>query len=366
MSGHYIVKCCHEVASKARPSLTHNLSLIVLQILKETVIVETNNGDVFKGRFCSDYLQLMSKKLSCMLILMRSGCGLRGGFFGFCSHQLLAIIDLVLVNRRTLGLQGLRSPTLFLDCVSGAVSTCMANQLSCSQHLPSILRKEGMDIVMSPLFRNGLQMEYKKRIAADILSADYHMAEIVPICVDQSAPEVSNRTVKAIMKSTMDTTILACGLQLEMDLDTLKPTSSSITISSIDNSVTSEANPIDEAMFKVIKMPRLLSSRNPNHATIYSFYHLFLLLLSYHSNTPITSETSSCQINNEISFIVIMEPLYAHANHLLQWLNDRRVRSEKSWDDLSAMKDGLAKLLLYVEPSGMSPEAVSCVQNGND
>jgi hypothetical protein len=297
---------------------------------------------------------------------MRSGCGLRGGFFGFCSHQLLAIIDLVLVNRRTLGLQGLRSPTLFLDCVSGAVSTCMANQLSCSQHLPSILRKEGMDIVMSPLFRNGLQMEYKKRIAADILSADYHMAEIVPICVDQSAPEVSNRTVKAIMKSTMDTTILACGLQLEMDLDTLKPTSSSITISSIDNFVTSEANPIDEAMFKVIKMPRLLSSRNPNHATIYSFYHLFLLLLSYHSNTPITSETSSCQINNEISFIVIMEPLYAHANHLLQWLNDRRVRSEKSWDDLSAMKDGLAKLLLYVEPSGMSPEAVSCVQNGND
>ena len=298
MSGHYAVKCCYEAASTSSPSLTQNLTLIVLQISKETVTVETNTGDVFKGSFCSDYLQLMSKKSSCMLILIRSACGLRGGFFNFYSRQLLAIIDLVIVNRLTLGLRGLRSPTLFLDCVSGAVSTCMANQLSCSQKLPSILRKEGMEIIMSPLFRNGLRTEYKRRIAADILSVDYHMTEIASICVDGST-ETSNRTVKAVMKSTMDTTVLACGLQLEMDLDTLQPTSSFITIKDVDNFLTSETNPIDETMFKVIKMPRLLSSRNPNHTTIFSFYHLLLLLLSYHSNTPITSETSSCQFNHE-------------------------------------------------------------------
>ena len=61
-----------------------------------------------------------------------------------------------------------------------------------------------------------------------------------------------------------------------------------------------------------------------------------------------------------------MEPLYLHANRLLQWLNDKRVRSEKSWSDLSVMKEGLTHFLICMEPAGLSPEAVSCVQNGND
>ena len=359
MSGKYSVHVCYEDDSEQLSLPTLNVSSMNLQIQEDTVIAETNNGFVYTGRKSPYSLQLISKNSSHVMILIRSGDGLRAGLYSYSSYQLIAVLDLF-VNRLTQGLRGLRASPLFLDCVSGAVSTCMAYQLMCSQQISNILRKEGLEIVLTPLFQNGLRMEYKKLIAADVLSADYQVAEIVSSCADPVSPETANRTPKTVMRNTKDPTVLDCGLQLEKYIQSLQP-SSSLTIDEVNAFLISEANPIDEVMFQVIKRPRLLSSRNPNIDTIFTFFHLIILLLSYHSCTPISSETSSSAFNDERLFIVIMEQLYTQANHLLQWLNDKRVRSEKSWNDLSAMREELIQLLLYVEPAGLSLEAVSCV-----
>ena len=332
-------------------------------MIKDTVVVETNKGDRFQGKLCSDVIQLISQEMECLMILIRSTCGLRAGFFSLKSNRLFAISNLIVIGRTELGLQGLRSPTLFLDCVSATLSTCMWNQQCCFRRLPHILRNEGVEIVMNPLFQNGLRFEYKRRLAADILAVDYHLTDIESSFTDPSVPAVLDRTVKKVMQGSMDTTVMACGLQLEMDLDAIRPNSDLLTIKDVDDFITSEANSIDILMFEVVKMPRLLSSRNPNRPTIYSFYHILLLLLSYHSNTPITSETSSCMFRDVQSCIAIMEPLYIHANRLLQWLNDKRMRSEKTWNDLNTVKEGLIQLIIHIEPAGLPIEEVSCVRN---
>ena len=59
--------------------------------------------------------------------------------------------------------------------------------------------------------------------------------------------------------------------------------------------------------------------------------------------------------------LAMLIPIYKQANHLLQFINDKRIRSNQTWDSTESLQRQLLLLSLRLDSAGLPLEVVSQV-----
>lgn len=239
-----------------------------------------------------------------LLLLLHAEAGWRAHFISPSTWTIQFILDLSPAHPKSLGLQGLRSPTLFLDSISAVISTILWNHMNCLHSLPEFVQQEHISpFLLSPLLRNGFPSFWKERIATELIGGEYRLAEFEVMMEDLNLMELPTES-KAGM-SGKSATSMACKMSFgklltklssstqsihsvkgteEMRKMMMLPTTTTTTTTTNMDNLKSELSDQDRAIFQVVKMPRLLTEANPQVSFTRILYHLIVDVLQYHSH----------------------------------------------------------------------------------
>lgn len=275
------------------------------------------------------------------LTLLRSANGFTGVAYSSDRKSPVLIMEMENQSPVDLGLQGMRSPTLFLDCIGAVFSTLIWNQQNSMQY------NESADVKwLSSLsfLREGFTSRLRGLLIEHLLNSDYrssHLWESVDLSElsDASSLEIpstdhANSVNQEIWK--------AC----ELLLPPLR------SVSEVETKVRSfpltELSPLDVSVFEKSSRPALLSPSNPHSSEIASLFHEIVCFLSGYS---------SCMSHYHNSSIAT-EVLYKQSTRLLMFLNGYRVRNQLSWEVMRGIQSELRILARVIQPVEMDLEEV--------
>ena len=253
--------------------------------------------------------QQQQQQQQSFILLLRSAVGWRAHFISKRDWSIWMMINLTPSPRPFFGLQGLRSPTLFLDTVCAVLSTLLYNQLSSFHSLPFSFssspqqqNNNSVSLLYSPLFRNGLHASIKSHITSELVQGECHLTGFEELLHN---PTLDSTSLKAttVTPKRKSVTEMACELNFGKMLSSLfsftrvtlpPPTSSS---SSTTTTCTEHGNndhlskgmvqtiltDQDIEVFKQVKMPRLLSASHSKSSLIIGIYHVLIRTLCYHT-----------------------------------------------------------------------------------
>ena len=283
------------------------------------------------------------------LTLLRSVNGFTGVVYSTNRRSPILVMELENQSVTDLGLQGMRSPTLFLDCIGAVLSTLMWNQ-------QNIVHCDGSaDVTQAPLsfLREGFTPHLRRRLLERLLNSDY--------CSSHLWESANHSAVSSSLNPEIPPTIHSDPENKEKIWRACEPLFPPLRpVSEVERKVRSYPltglSPFDQSVFEKSSRPTLLSPSNPHSGEIASLFHEIVCFLSGYS---------TCIPARRISFVAI-EALYKQATRLLMLLNSYRVRSQLSWEALGDVQKELASLALSIQPAEMDLEEVVDVGSSID
>ena len=195
------------------------------------------------------------------------------------------------------GLQGLRSPTLFLHSLQFLYQFLLQQQLT---HYTLLCQKYA-SFFSSPLFRKGL-------------------------CEDSLTPVIEGQQEKV--------------LSLLQQIESFRDKESIETVESLASEVRGRKYYLDlpdteyeNQLYQQVKLPKICQPSYPHHIQVLVYYRLLMNILAYHTNQsrlllPCQNGLGEIMISKEIC------DFYKEGSQLLVSINSIRTKKNQSWEDL--------------------------------
>lgn len=195
------------------------------------------------------------------------------------------------------GLQGLRSPTLFLHSLQFLYQFLLQQQLT---HY-TLLCQKYPSFFSSALFRNGL-------------------------CEDSLTPVIAGQQEKV--------------LSLLQQIESFRDKESIETVESLASEVRGRKYYLDlpdteyeNQLYQQVKLPKICQPSYPHHIQVLVYYRLLMNILAYHTNQshlllPCQNGLGEIMISKEIC------DFYKEGSQLLVSINSIRTKKNQSWEDL--------------------------------
>lgn len=208
-------------------------------------------------------------------------------------------------------MQGLRSPTLFLDSLNYVLHSLVGNQLHAFYRINRVVP----DCFSSCLFRNGMNMEFSHQVLTDILNGESALffEETEKKCCDHNL--LLDQSVQSLMEKSC-----ASDLQIRAELQGRK-----YCLDLPDTEY-------ELQLYQAVKLPPICSVTHPHHKVILPLYRIIMCVAAYHTNhlhclLPSQNHSGEFPLTSEIL------SLYKQGAQFMTKLQVLRQQMNLSWDD---------------------------------
>lgn len=209
------------------------------------------------------------------------------------------------------GLQGLRSPTLFLHSLHFVLHSLVRNQL----HAFSRIKKVMPECFSCDLFRNGMSMEFSHQVLIDILNGESTLFFEETEKKGYDGNLLLDQSVQSIMEknciSDIQITAELQGRKYCLDLPDTE---------------------YELQLYQAVKLPPICSVTHPYHKVILPLYRIIMCVVAYHTNQlhcllPSQNHSGEFALTSEIL------SLYKQGAQFMTKLQVLRQQLDLSWDD---------------------------------
>ena len=244
--------------------------------MNQTVSVFSDHPSLhFSGGSTKGVLVVDCTEYPYSLALIRSVNGFQGVVYFTTKRSPILFVEMKNQSPADLGLQGMRSPTLFLDCVGAVFSTLIWNQQN------SMLYDGSADAKQIPLsfLREGFAPHLRRLLLEHLLNSD---------CCSSHFLESARHSLSSALSSSVPVTVHS-GLDNKESIwracECLLPPfrfGSEVGAKVLSYPLT-ELSPFDLSVFEKSSRPALLSPSTPHAGEIASLFHQIVCFLSGYS-----------------------------------------------------------------------------------